>query len=85
MGAFLHDAQPRIPETRRHVGIAIYGRSSYLDFAAGFFLRGFFGVSGSPMAASTTDRASASGSVGFFLGFFVVAFAGLAFDLGMLA
>ncbi len=37
------------------------------------------------MAASTTDRASASGSVGFFLGFFVVAFAGLAFDLGMLA
>lgn len=37
------------------------------------------------MAASTTDKASVSGSVGFFLGFFVVAFAGLDFVLGMLA
>lgn len=37
------------------------------------------------MAASTTDRASVSGSVGFFFGFFVIAFAGLDFVLGMLA
>lgn len=37
------------------------------------------------MAASTTDKASVSGSVGFFFGFFVVAFVSLDFGLGMLA
>lgn len=37
------------------------------------------------MAASTTDKASMSGSAGFFFGFFVVAFVGLDFVLGMLA
>ena len=54
-----------------------------IHLAGDLFFFVFFGVSGSPMAASTTDKASVSGSVGFFFDFFVVAFAGLALGFGM--
>lgn len=42
-------------------------------------------MSGSPMAASTTERASASGSVGLDLGFLAAGFFVLAFGFVMSA
>lgn len=48
-------------------------------------ITGFFGVSDSPMAASTTERASASGSVGLRLGFLAAGFFVLALGFVMLA
>ena len=43
------------------------------EFLADFFLHGFFDVSGSPIASSTTERASRFMSVGFCLAFFFLA------------
>ena len=48
----------------------------------GFFLEDFLEMSGSPMAASTTERASCIGSAGFLLGDFFLGRA-LDFTLGV--
>ena len=67
VGSILRIAQSRIPQERGYTGVAFYGRPTF--FLAGFCFRS--GVSGSPIAASTTERASRLGSVGFFFGFFL--------------
>jgi hypothetical protein len=65
MGQVLWNAESGFPEEGRYARVAFYGRPFFL-----VVLRLRLGVSGSPMAASTTERASCIGSDGFLGGSF---------------